>query len=285
MPFDSNGNFSLSAGYLAVSGQTILPSQHNPVLEDIGSALSEVLLRSGVAPMTGPLNMNSFRIQNMPEAAGDGDPVTLGQLQELLSNLATVPPGAVQGFRRKTPPTGWVKEGGGTIGSSLSGATARAASDTEALFTVLWTEFTNTELPIQDSSGAASTRGGSAASDFAANKRMPLFDSRTRFLRGSDDGLGFNVGLVVGVSQADVFKAHTHTGTTEDDGQHDHDMPRSTVSGTGPGVGYQFGDKLDDNGPDTLAAGLHDHDFTTNATGDALETRPRASVVLLCIKL
>lgn len=247
--------------------------------------LSEVLLRSGVAPMTGPLNMNSFRIQNMPEAAGDGDPVTLGQLQDILSGLALVPTGAVQGFRRKTAPTGWVKEGGGTIGSSASGATARASSDTEALFTLLWTEFTNTELPIQDSSGAASTRGGSAASDFAANKRMPLFDSRTRFLRGSDDGLGFNAGLTVGVSQADAIKAHTHTGTTASSGAHTHDIPRSTVSGSGPGVGYQFGDKLDDNGPNTLSAGAHTHTFTTDSTGETLETRPRASIVLHCIKL
>lgn len=245
--------------------------------------LSEVLLRSGVAPMTGPLNMNSFRIQNMPEAAGDGDPVTLGQLQDLLSGLALVPTGTVLGFRRKAAPFGWVKEGGGTIGSAASGATARAAADTEALFSLLWTDFTNTELPIQDSSGAASTRGGSAASDFAANKRMPLFDSRTRFLRGADDGLGFNAALTVGVSQADTLKTHTHTGTTNSAGTHDHPIPRSTVGG-GAGVGFQFG-PLTDNAGSTGDAGAHTHPFTTSATGDALETRPRASVVLLCIKL
>jgi microcystin-dependent protein len=55
MPDDANGNYSLTSGYLAVTGQTIQPSQHNPPLEDIATALTNRLSRSGVAPMTGPL--------------------------------------------------------------------------------------------------------------------------------------------------------------------------------------------------------------------------------------
>lgn len=55
MPDDSSGNFSLVPGYLAITGETIQPSQHNPVLEDIAPALTNRLSRSGVAPMTGPL--------------------------------------------------------------------------------------------------------------------------------------------------------------------------------------------------------------------------------------
>jgi microcystin-dependent protein len=55
MPDDSSGNYTLSPGYLAVTGQTIQPSQHNPPLEDIASAMTARLSRSGVAPMTGPL--------------------------------------------------------------------------------------------------------------------------------------------------------------------------------------------------------------------------------------
>lgn len=53
MPFDSSGNYSLPSGYEAENGQTIQPSQHNTPLEDIRSALSSALLRSGVASMTG----------------------------------------------------------------------------------------------------------------------------------------------------------------------------------------------------------------------------------------
>lgn len=55
MPSDSNGLYSLPAGYLATTGLTILASQHNPPLEDIAAGLTARLMRSGVAPMTGPL--------------------------------------------------------------------------------------------------------------------------------------------------------------------------------------------------------------------------------------
>lgn len=57
MPSDSNGNYSLPTGYLATTGDNIETSQHNPPLEDIGSALTARLMRSGVAPMTGPLKI------------------------------------------------------------------------------------------------------------------------------------------------------------------------------------------------------------------------------------
>ncbi|QQO30742.1 tail fiber protein [Bradyrhizobium diazoefficiens] len=55
MPDDANGVYSLPNGYLAVTGTTIQPSQHNPPLEDVATALSARLSRNGSAPMTGPL--------------------------------------------------------------------------------------------------------------------------------------------------------------------------------------------------------------------------------------
>ena len=55
VPDDSSGNFSLVSGYLAVTGQTVQPSNHNPPLEDIAAAMTARLSRSGAAPMTGPL--------------------------------------------------------------------------------------------------------------------------------------------------------------------------------------------------------------------------------------
>lgn len=285
MPFDSNGNFSLAPGYLAVSGQTILPSQHNPVLEDIGSALSQALLRSGAAPMMGALNMNGFRIRNMPEGADDSDPVTYGQLQGLLAGLAIVPTGTVLGFRRQSAPSGWLKENGRTIGSASSGATNRANADTQDLFERLWVEFDNTTLTIQTSAGVASTRGASAAADFAANKRMPLFDSRSRFHRGADDGLGYDATLTVGAVQADGIKNHKHPGTTGSAGLHAH-----TVRNKGGPDALEdgaLGGSVNQGLTTTSSAGLHAHPFTTddNTDGLALETRPRSSVLLYCIKL
>lgn len=285
MPFDSNGNASLVPGYRAVEGQTILPSQHNPVLEDIANMLSQTLLRSGAAPLSGNLSASGYKITNAAEGSADGDYVTMSQLNDVIASvvLAQLPTGAVQGFDDTTAPTGWVKRNGGTIGSVSSGATTRAHADTQALFVHLWTKFDNTKLPIQTSGGVATTRGASAAADFAANKRMPLFDSRSRFHRAADDGLGFDATLTVGATQADGIKNHKHPGTTEVAGGH---TPRIPKGSSGGGDGAQ-------NGP--IGAGFingtvvpdHDHDFTTddNTGGLALETRPRASVLLYCIKL
>lgn len=53
----SNGVYSLPVGYLAVTGQTIQASQHNPPLEDIAAALTARLSRDGTAAMTGPLKV------------------------------------------------------------------------------------------------------------------------------------------------------------------------------------------------------------------------------------
>lgn len=285
IPIDSNGNYSLPPGYLAVSGQTILASQHNPPLEDIAAALSQMMLRSGAAPMSGPLNMNGYVINNLGSNSSPTAPATNSQITDLEARItALLPTGAVQAFRRTSAPTGWIKENGGTIGSPSSGATTRANADTEALFTLLWTQFNNTTLPIQTSAGAAGTRGASAAADFAANKRMPLFDSRTRFLRGSDDGLAFDVTLTVGLSQADAIKAHTHTVPP-----HSHPIP----SRTRPEYGFNSGGSRiasvnGSNLPDSTADAYDTSNstaFQTASTGDALETRGRSSVVLYCIKL
>ncbi|WFU37318.1 tail fiber protein [Bradyrhizobium sp. CB82] len=51
----SNGVYTLPPGYLAVTGQVIQASQHNPPLEDIAQALTNRLSRDGTAPMTGPV--------------------------------------------------------------------------------------------------------------------------------------------------------------------------------------------------------------------------------------
>lgn len=284
MPFDSNGVYSLPPGYLAVSGQTILATQHNPPLEDIGSALSQALLRSGVAPLSGNLSAAGFKLTNLANGADDGDSVNMSQLNSVSSSVTnSAPPGAIQGFRRKNVPAGWLLEDGRTIGSAASGATSRANADTLPLYTVLWTDFNNTELPIQDSSGAATSRGASASADFNANKRLPLFDSRTRFLRGSDSGLSYDATLIPGASQSDDIKSHTHTAAATGDTTHPHSVRGVNPGGSGSTgvVSGSFTGFTDAVVPNNVPLPT----ITVNPTGGALETRPRSSVVLYCIKL
>ena len=280
IPVDSNGNYSLPPGYLAVPGQTILATQHNPSLEDIAAALSQVVYRSGVAPFSGNQSMAGFKITNAADGAADGDYVTMSQLNAVIASVTAgaAPTGAVQGFRMTTPPIGWVKENGGTIGSAASGATNRANADTEALFTLLWNNFNQAMLPIQNSAGAVTTRGANAASDFAAAKRMPLFDARSRFPRGADDGLGYDANIVVGLAQDDLIKNHVHPIT--DPGHLHPGVPQASADNDRGGLSSAFSiDTSGNTGSATTGITIQ------NNTDGGSETRPRALAELRCIKL
>ncbi len=89
MPYDSNGNYSLPPGYLVANGDTILPAQHNPPFEDVAAALSAVLLRSGVAPMTGNLKMGSKKITGLAVGTVATDAVNKSQLDGIFSTENT----------------------------------------------------------------------------------------------------------------------------------------------------------------------------------------------------
>lgn len=75
--------------------------------------------------------------------------------------------------------SGFVRANGRTIGSSTSGATERANSDTQALFQYLWGADPNLVV--------LSGRGASANADWVANKQITLPDWRGRALAGLDD--------------------------------------------------------------------------------------------------
>lgn len=70
--------------------------------------------------------------------------------------------------------SGWILWAEGTIGNGSSSSTLRANADTADLFTVYWNGYSNTICPVYTSGGVASTRGVSAAADFAAHKRLAL---------------------------------------------------------------------------------------------------------------
>lgn len=108
MPYDSNGNATVTRNR-AVTGQTVQADQVNTPFDDVQSMLSQVLLRSGAAPMTGALNMNGFKIAGSPDATAPTDLVTLGQIQYI------TPIGSVLSFAGSTAPTGWMLCYGQTV--------------------------------------------------------------------------------------------------------------------------------------------------------------------------
>lgn len=144
------------------------------------------------------------------------------------------PTGIMNDYVGVTAPTGWVLAAGKTIGDATSGGTERANADTTYLFTLLWNSFSNTDLPIQDSAGVASTRGLSAAADFAAHKRMPVPDLRGRVSAGLDNLGGTSANRIVATEADTIGKAtgtETHTLITAEIPSHTHTL-RSTA-GTG----------------------------------------------------
>lgn len=195
-------------------------------------------------------------------ATNDAIPGTYAKVTAVTAAAANAvataaPTGAAQGFWRASAPSGWVKANGQTIGSAASGATGRANADTQALFDILWADFTNAVLPIQTSAGGASTRGASAAADWAANKRMTLPDMRGEFARGWDDGRGIDTGRVLGSAQAGAIEAHIHT-------------YQRAFSAAGASA--------------AVAGASGEGSANTGSTGGT-ETRPRNLAVLYCIKL
>jgi hypothetical protein len=111
-----------------------------------------------------------------------------------------VPTGAVMNYAFSTAPAGYVFASSQTIGDGSSGATNRANADTLALFTGLWNDYSNTDLPIQNSSGVPTSRGANAAADFALHKRLPTLDARGRVLAGLDNMGGVTAGRLTGQS-------------------------------------------------------------------------------------
>lgn len=84
-----SGVFSLPAGYQAVTGEIIQPSQHNPPLEDIAQALTDSLPRDGSAGMTGNLAMGSNRITGLGAATSAGHAPRLDQVVDKTGDRMT----------------------------------------------------------------------------------------------------------------------------------------------------------------------------------------------------
>jgi hypothetical protein len=197
--------------------------------------------------------------------------VSTANLVSAVAN-ALVPVSTVQSFARSTAPTGWLAANGDTIGSAASNAT-NASADYSALFTALWDNWTNTDLPILTSGGSASTRGANAATDFAANKRLPLPDLRGVFVRGSGSqtigGIAYN--KTFAAKEGDAFQGHYHTLTNGSS------IWRNTGGGALAGTGVSSASA-------SITVDAPTTDGTNGAPRTASETRPANIALLYCIK-
>lgn len=134
MPSDANGAYSLPSGYLAVTGETIQASQHNPPLEDLASAMTARLPKSGVAPMTGPLQLT--------EGTSTAPALTFASATNIgfykvprgfnsVGFVSAVPVGTIVDFAGTTAPSGW----------QLCYAQSLLRSDFAELFSIIGTTY------------------------------------------------------------------------------------------------------------------------------------------------
>jgi microcystin-dependent protein len=153
-------------------------------------------------------------------------------LKKLIRSNGGMPTGAIVDYSGATAPRGYIFADGQTIGSPNSGATNRAANDVYSLYELYWADYSDALLPIFDSAGNASTRGASAAADWAAGKRLSVPDRRGRVSVGRDNmgGTAANRVTVASTGGGNAATlggtggAETHTLTTTQMPSHNHSV-------------------------------------------------------------
>lgn len=161
-----------------------------------------------------------------PAAAGGGvSPRTVGIEQQIFTT------GDCKFTIKAVSDPGWVMANDGTIGNAASGGTTRANADTEALFTLLWSNTTNANCAV---SGG---RGASAAADFAANKTIALPKTLGRALAIAGAGAGLTARAL-----AQSLGEETHLLSANELPSHTHAFASNQVfDGAGGTAGYQPG--------------------------------------------
>lgn len=138
---------------------------------------------------------------------------------------------------------GWVKANFTTIGNASSNATQLASALAANLFAWHWTNFSNTQCPVYTSAGVPTTRGLTAAADFAANRQIAVLDWRGAGPKGLDGMGNTAAGRYSGVTFASgdattpgsIAGANTYALTTPQIPVHSHGV-------NDPGHGHGFND-------------------------------------------
>lgn len=163
--------------------------------------------------------------------ASDSDNPKFGLVSDIVTlaqaGLSTVPTGVVAPYAGTTAPSGWLLMDDGNIGSAGSGADS-ASDDNEDLFTLLWNaDSGHDNLAILTSAGGASTKGASAAADWAANKRLNLPLTQGRAVAGAGSGASLTAR-----NEFDTDGVETVSLTAAQNGPHTHTTPQG-ISGSG----------------------------------------------------
>jgi microcystin-dependent protein len=144
-------------------------------------------------------------------------------------------PGSLAWWPKNTPPTGWLERDGSAISRTTYAA----------LFAVIGTDY--------------------GVGDGSTTFNIP--DDRGLFIRGWDNGRGFDSGRVFGSYQADDIKSHLHTASTNTTGSHTHDIKAANNAGGGTGIVESDPSGNYTHNESTEGGGSHSHTVTVNNTG------------------
>lgn len=255
MPTDSNGNYSLPPGYLAVTGQTVLASQHNPPLEDLGASMTNRMMRDGRTPMLGNFNLNNYRAIGAANAQAGQDLVPLSQVQAMINEVKTliaavqgVPTGVVIPLTGLVIPTGWV----------IANGQALNRLDRPALWA--W---------VQTSGNLAASEGVKTRGQYGPGNGINTFTVPNLY---ADNGYFIRplaTGRTIGSVQNDDFAAHNHVANVNDPG-HAHSTTAGPIVDAG---GYQSGNLP--IGLNTSTGGAFTGISVSLLNTGGTETRPR----------
>jgi hypothetical protein len=206
----------------------------------VGGLAPNIIISTAMQPVvtaaTIPLAQTAMGIPDLINAAiaASGSAFSTGDLKPTHKTVAD---------------TGWVLWVDGNVGDASSGATIRANTDTQALFTLYYNGYTDALCPLATSTGGATTRAaqGTAATAFAAHCRMslPPGSSRVLGLAGHGSGLTNRVlGSKIGVE--------TITPSIATMAAHSHDPPSPYAAGTYLGQGVAGFNNMTFSGTDSV---------------------------------
>jgi hypothetical protein len=196
-----------------------------------------------VNPDGSPLGAGAIVAGGFFEVVDDG--ATNYQLisasQESQSSAGVLTTGAMQFRPTSETIAGWVVANATTIGNAASNATQLASATAANLFAWHWNNFSNTQCPVFTSGGVPTTRGVNAATDFAANKQIQVYDKRGKGIVGIDTMQGGATTRLNGVpvtsgsltTPGSVIGENLHALIVAELAQHNHGV-------TDPGHAHNF---------------------------------------------
>lgn len=195
---DSNGtaHYVVELASVAVSGEITDQRQIEPITDAL---VKRIALRDGdyEGLRARATTKDDVELGNLPNAKSD-DPetdnseilATTKALKALRKIIEDSEVGRIGTFAMAMPPPGWFRANGAAVSRTVYAA----------LFAKIGTTY--------------------GAGDGVSTFNLP--DPRGKFIRVLDDGRGIDVGRVLGTSQADEIRSHSHTGSSAAAGGHGH---------------------------------------------------------------